>query len=85
MSTPTGPQNLTPTPSGPQPPAPTPAQPAAPSLMPAVVLLAFVVLVLAAGAVAYVMYAHPGSRIPLGAALSVVAILAPLMHSTLRR
>lgn len=71
----------------PDPPAvpatPTPA-PAAP-LLDAVVLLAVLVLLLTAGATGYLMYAHPGSRIPLGAALSVVAILAPLMYSTLRR
>ncbi|EST17906.1 hypothetical protein [Streptomyces niveus] len=74
----TGPQTPPPTPPEPQPPAPAP-------LKDVVVLLAVLVVLLVAGAVAYVMYAHPGAREPLGAALVVVGIFAPLMYSMLRR
>ncbi|MFD5899785.1 hypothetical protein [Streptomyces sp. NPDC060366] len=53
--------------------------------MPAVTLLAVLVLLLSAGAAAYLAYAHPASREPLAAAGGVLAVLAPITYSTLRR
>ncbi|MFE4613753.1 hypothetical protein ACFRK5_36235 [Streptomyces niveus] len=43
------------------------------------------VVLLAAGAAAYLAYAHPASREPLAAAGGVLAFLGPLMFSMLRR
>ncbi|MFD3923890.1 hypothetical protein [Streptomyces sp. NPDC058595] len=73
----------------PVPPGWPPAPAAAPSMLAvALLLVAFVVALLVCGFLAYLVYAHPASREPLGmavGALGMLATVAAVVVAVLRR
>ncbi|MFF2521474.1 hypothetical protein [Streptomyces liangshanensis] len=66
-------------------PAPAPLVPTGAAPMSAVAFIAVMMLLLVAGFAGYLVYAHPGAKEPLAAALAVLAVLAPLTIVAFRR